>query len=399
MKKRAGKSAAIPAARVSGKTILAGSILAMMSGTAFADVRIGGKFDAGYQFKHTANIEVTDGVVSSALNQGGVTTEVLGDGGASTSRITVGANEDLGDGMSAYIDLDLRFGNVHEGKTGLNSNDKKVMGLVTPFGKFAWGTYNITNLNIAEKPYMVSPKDMEIVKFGISQARESDLTNRNTEYTTPTFNIGNSKLLFKANYAFGDKRKAGDNNNDSTAARALNSGDASSVGVEGVVGDFMSWTTDIVKRQSSSVVLEDGMVITHNHINIRPLKGLKFSASYNVFKGRNPNISNAAGGSAFREKNTNYVVSYNWNDKLEIGLEISHLNDVGSNRNSGRGFMLGGAYFLAKGTYLYLATSKQDFARNESITGGKYDGTNAGFSNVLKKNDEHYTRFGVVKEF
>lgn len=390
-----------------GKTAIAAAITAMMSSAAIGQVKIGGKFDAGYQFKHTANADITYGAggsVTSGVNKGGVTTETLGDGGASTSRITVGANEDLGNGMSAYVDLDLRFTNIHEGSNtansgGLNSNDKKVMGLITPLGKISWGTYNITNLNIAEKPYMVSPKDMEIVKFGISQARESDLTNRNTEYISPTFNIAEGALLFKGNYAFGDKHKAGTNDNDTTVALAQNSGDALSVGVEGKFGDLLSWTTDVVQRQSSSVLLEDGMVITHNHLNIRPLKGLKLSASYNIFKGRDPNVSNASGGSAFREKNTNYVLSYNWNDKLEVGVEISHLIDVGSNRNSGRGIMLGGAFFLSKSVYFYLATSKTDYARNESFAAGKYDGTKPGFTDSLKKIDEHYTRFGMVKEF
>lgn len=379
---------------------VAGAVLAIGAQSAQAqelpEVRIGGKYDAGYQFRHTA-------VVDDALGHsaGGVTTETMGDGGASTSRITVGASEKLGYGMEAFIDLDLRFGTIEE-SGGLNANDKKIMGLRTPLGTFAWGVYNITNLVEAEKAYMVTPKDMEIVKLGISNPRQSDLTNRDTEFFTPLIPLGASAgMLFKGDYAFGDARKSGDGDVDGNG-----SGDAGSIGYEFIYGrdkalrDF-TLNYVIVRRASSSNAAPDSYMSRISHITYRPWfnPNLKFSAGYNVTKGYNPNIGLAAGGPAFKEKNTNFVVSYNIGAKIEFGLEVSHNNDLGSNRNSGRGFMVGGAYFLSKSVYLYSALSKTDYARNETYAGGKYDGTKPGFKDTLKKIDEHYLRFGIVKEF
>lgn len=381
-------------------TGIAGAVLALSLQAAQAQespvVRIGGKYDAGYQFKHTASLD--DSLGHSA---GGVTTETLGDGGASTSRITVGVTEKLGYGMEAYIDLDLRYGTIEE-SGGLTSNDKKVMGLRTPIGTLVWGVYNITNLVEAEKAYMVSPKDMEIVKFGVSNPRQSDLTNRDTEFYTPLIPLGQSAgMLFKGDYAFGDAHKSGDSDIDGKGC-----GDAGSVGYEFVYGrgkalrDF-TLNYVIVRRGRSSNAAPDSHMNRIAHITYRPWfdPNLKFSAGYNVTKGYNPNITLADGGPAFKEKNTNFVLSYNIGAKIEFGLEISHNNDLGSNRNSGKGFMVGGAYFLSKSVYIYTALSKADYARNESYAGGKYDGTKAGFKDTLKKVDEHYLRFGMVKEF
>ncbi|GAA5172255.1 porin [Viridibacterium curvum] len=392
------------------RTIVAAAVMAAISGSAFAqEVKIGGKLDAGYQFKRTQNLQTVygaSGAVTNSASTGGVTTETQGDGGASTSRITVGVKEDISKGISAFVDLDLRFTNVHEGKTGLNNNDKKVMGLISPIGKLTWGTYNITNLHLAEKPYMVSPRDMEIVKFGISGARESQLTARVTEWVSPTVSAGPVKMLIKGQHAFGDFQKDGTNNDDTTTGGTnpgnRNSGRTTAAGFETAVGDnIFTFNFDIINRQSQGVMptIENGMVITHTHFTVRPIKDLKFSMNYNTFKGRNPNITDANGGSAFKEKNTNMVLSYNWDNTLEIGAEFSKLRDLGSNRNSGRGYMLGGAWFLGKNLYLYVATMRTDYARNESYAGGKYDGTKANFSDTLTKRDERYTRVGLVKDF
>lgn len=377
------------------------AVLGLMAGAAHAqtEVKIGGKLDAGYQFKHTAQPDNMTGCAAGS-DCGGLTTETLGDGGASTSRITVDAKEEISKSMSAYVSLDLRFGNVHEGKNsattgGINSNDKKVMGLRTAFGSFAWGTYNITNLAIADKPYMTNIKDQEIVKFGISKPTQSDLTNRNTEYVSPTLTIGQANMLVKGNYAFGDNRKAGSNDTDATG-----SGDAWSLGYEFVWGDVkareITLSSVVVKRTQSNPSLEDGYKSWDTGVTYQPrfLKGLKLSSSYFASSG----YANGA-ANAYQYKGTNFVVSYNYDKLWQVGVGISHALDMGSNRNSGRGVMLGGAFWLSPNTYLYSAAYKQDWERNESLSNTKYDGTKAGFKDSLKKIDETYYRVGIVKEF
>lgn len=386
------------------------AVFGLMAGAAQAqsEVKIGGKLDTSYQFKHTASVNAdkkncagaTTTDVAGTLDCGGYsTTATQGDGGASTSRITIDAKEEISKTMSAYVSLDLRFGNVHEGKTGINNNDKKVMGLRTAFGNFAWGTYNITNLAIADKPYMTNIKDMEIVKFGISKPTQSDLTNRNTEYVSPTLTLGPVKMLVKGNFAFGDSRKSGSSDDQSTVA-SQGAGDAWSLGYEFVLGDVkakeVTLSSVVVRRTPSSNTLQDGYMSWDTSVTYKPrfLSGLMLSSSYFAAKGYN-----GGADQAYQYKNTNFVVSYNYNKLWQVGVGISHANDVGSNRNSGRGVMLGGAYWISPNLYLYSAAYKQDWERNQSIANGKYDGTKAGFKDALKKVDENYYRVGIVKEF
>lgn len=380
------------------KKLIALAVAGLMSGAAFAQtsVTIGGKFDASYQFKKTANAD-KDGVA-----QGGKTTETLGDGGNSTSRITFGAKEQIAPGYDIRVDLDLRFGTIEEGKNstttgGINANDKKAMAFTTPFGTLQWGVANLASneYKLAEKPYMVSPKDTEIVKFGVSQAREESLTNRNTTYWSPVFNLGPVKTLVKGTFAIGDNQKSGASNVDNAS-----SGNVIVLGNEGVVLDgLVDWgfdVTDVRPTAQASGVGGLGRNFSHAYLNIRPIPGnknLKISTQYNVYKG-----ATALEG-FYKEKNTNFVVSYNFNGKAEIGAAISHLNDLGSNRNSGKGFMIGGSYFLSKSVQLYAGVQKTNFARNESITNGKYAGTAANFSTSLNKLDDRYVRVGIMKEF
>ncbi|MEN3111253.1 porin [Uliginosibacterium paludis] len=376
-------------------TPIALALAALLSTAAQAqEVKLGGKFDAGYQFKHTAAADSSNGA-----RNGTATTETLGDGGASTSRITIDAKEQIGSSLEAYVSHDLRFGNVQEGTSGISNNDKKVMGLRTPVGDFAWGTYNITNLVIAEKPYMTNIKDMEIVKFGISKLTQSDLTSRNTEYVTPILTIGPANMLLKGNYAFGDNRKSGASDDQSVTA-TQSSGDAWSAGYEMVLGAVkdrkLTLSSVVTRRTPSSNVAQDGYMSWDTGLTWRPdfLDGLKFSASYFAAKGY---VSGP--DTAYQYKNTNFVVAYNYAKLWQVGVGISHANDVGSNRNSGRNIMVGGAYWLSPNVYLYGAAYQQDFERNESISGAKYDGTKTGFKDSLKKLDENYYRFGIVKEF
>ena len=379
--------------RTGNLKLLAIAVAGLMSGAAFAQtsVTIGGKFDAGYQFKRTANNDVNGG------SQGGKTTETLGDGGASTSRITVGAKETLSPGWEAGVSLDLRFGTIEEGKNaattgGINSNDKKALYLTTPIGTVQWGVINAgDNFYLAEKPYMVSPKDLEIVKYGIATYRITALTNRITELRTPTINMGPVGLLFKGSYAFGDQRKSGTSNND-----GVNSADMTHGGFEYKVGDVVNGGFDIVHRTPTTYAATDGFNLWRFYTSVKPIKGLKIAGTYVDQSGYGLVGTTKTG---WHDKVTNAVISYNLNDKVEIGAEYSIVRDVGEFRNSGHGYMFGGAYFLSKNTYVYAAYQKSDWQSNASAYGGKYDGTAVNFTSTASKVDSTYTRFGIVKEF
>lgn len=396
------------------KKLIAVAVAGLMSGVAFAQtsVTVGGKFDACYMFSSTANTDYTYSATAATtpvsqlgVAQGGKNTEVQRDGCNSTTRVTIGARENIAKGYDIRVDFDIRFGNVHEGKTGLASNDKKAMAFTTPFGTLQWGTANLmsNDYKLAEKPYMVSPKDTEIVKFGVSQLREESLTNRNTSYWSPAFKLGPVQTLVKATYAFGDGRKAGSNDVDGTGAA-----DAYVIGNEGVVMDgLLDWGIDYTRRTPTTSAASNGMGFTHAYINLRPIPGnknLKLSAQYNTYKGYNRTtglnvvtVSNNAG--AFKEKNTNFVVSYNFNGKAEAGIGISHLNDLGESRNSGRAISIGGSYFLSKSVQVYAGASKTTFERNEVVAGGKYVGSGTNFAGNFNKLDDRTVRVGIMKEF
>ncbi|WP_018608126.1 porin, partial [Uliginosibacterium gangwonense] len=290
------------------KRIIALAVIGLMSGAAFADtsVTIGGKYDAGYQFKHTANSDNADGTYGGAK-----TTETLGDGAASTSRITVQAKEDLMPGWNAMVDLDLRFGTVEEGKTGITSNDKKALYLTSPYGNLRWGVMNLVSQqywDYEEKPYMVNVKDLEIVKYGIMAKRVSTLSSRATEYDTPVFNLGPVAFRAKANFVFGDNQTTGANNVDNGATGAVNGGNVRALAVTGAVGKLVNWTLSTHERARTTFGqgLSNGMHWQEHSISIHPIEGLKIGMNYNIYKGGD---GTAAG--AFKEKNTNFVVAYN----------------------------------------------------------------------------------------
>ena len=388
--------------------IIALAIAGLMSSAAFAQssVVIGGKFDAGYQFKRTANADTAGGGAT-----GGSTTETLGDGGASTSRITVQAKEDLGSGWNAMVDLDLRFGTIEEGKNpttasagGVNSNDKKALYLGSPFGTMRWGVMNLVSAqywDYEEKPYMVNIKDLEIVKYGIYQKRFTSLTDRATEYDTPILTIGPVSNRLKGTFAFGANQKGGTNNNDSTPATGpQGSGNVYQVAETGAYGKWVNWTASTAHRVSTSNLQasRNGMTFQEYELNVHPMDGLKLGASYANYKGFGDAASLDVGGT-YHEKGTNFVVAYNYGSLFQVGIERSHLNDVGSSRNSGVSTMIGGSYFMSKSTYLYAAWEKDNYARNSGTSSGGFDGTKAGFIGSFSKVDMDYTRFGIVKEF
>jgi predicted porin len=364
----------------------------LLSGAAFAQtsVVIGGKVDVGYQFARTTAADSAAGGAN-----GGGTNETMTDGSATSSRVTFVAKEDLGRGLSAEVNMDLRFsGGYEQGKTGLTTSDKRVLILRSPIINALWGVGNLGGqwyFGVTEKPYMIAPKDLEIVKWGVSQLRESSLTSRNTTLYTNPISIGPVTTLFHTTYAIGDGRASGTSNVSGASA-----GDVRAAGVELKVGNMFSMGSDYNQRQSTSnAAARNGMIFTHTFVNVKPLTGLKLAASFNTYRGYNP-----VEGGAFQEKNTNFVAAYNWNSKLELGLALSHLNDLGANRNSGKAWMAGASYFLTKNTFVYVARSKTSFERNQgTISGGKYDGTATGFIGNISKSDAALTRVGIVKEF
>ena len=384
------------------KKLIALAVAGLMSGAAFAQtsVTVGGKFDACYTFAR-AQANDTDGNMIG-------TKETLDGGCNSSSRVTIGAKEQIAPGYDVRVDFDIRFGNVHEGKNaattgGLNSNDKKVMAFGTPFGTLQWGVANLASneYKLAEKPYMVTPKDTELVKFGVSQFREESLTNRNTTYWSPTFNLGPVKTLVKATYAIGDNQKGGTNDSEGGASLTNpSSGNVFVIGSEGVIMDgIVDWgfdVTDVRPSAGQSGIDGLGRNFTHTYLNIRPIPGnknLKFSTAYNVYKG-----ATAAEG-YYKEKTTNFVVAYNFDGKAEVGLGVSHLNDLGSDRNSGKSIMVGGSYFLSKSVQVYANLQKTDFDRYQTIALGKYAGTSANFSTNVTKSDATTVKVGIMKEF
>jgi hypothetical protein len=387
--------------------LLVAAIAAMLANGAMAatTVSVGGVYDVGYMFKRTANVDNSDGT-----SKGGVTTATLGDGAGQGSRILVNASEDLAPGWRAALQLDLRFGVVEEGSTaattgGLNSNDRKALWLFSPYGNLRWGVQNLSVWqfwDFEEKPYMVNIQDLEVVKYGVSTRRDEGLTSRNTEYDTPILELGPVKSRLKMNYAFGDNRKSGSNDIDNTG-----SGDQWSLAATGAYnpswhsGNLINWGFSTSTRAETVEGVapgsRTGMHWSENYINLHPTDYLKVAFSYNVYKGFGDTAGTTDNG-IYKEKNTNLVVSYNYGKLWQIGVGRAHLNDLGTTRNSGKSWMIGGTYFVSPSFMLFFGWEKDDFARNE---GGykKYLGTYSGFSSSWTKQDMVYTRIGVVKTF
>ncbi len=375
------------------KKLIVLAVAGLVSGGAFAQtsVTLGGKFDACYEF--------------ARKGAGSSTTEAQKDGCNSTSRVTIGARERIAPGYDIRVDYDIRFGNVHEGKNsgttgGLNSNDKKAMAFSTPFGTLQWGVANLmsNDYKLAEKPYMVTPKDTELVKFGVSQLRETSLTSNNTSYWSPVLKAGPVEMLVKGTFAFGDNQKKGAND-----AAGTNAGNVIVLGTEGRLFDGVAdYGIDVTQRgatTSEGGATGGAMVFNHYYVNVRPLPGnknLKISAQYNTYKGWD-------GAKSFEDKNNNFVVSYNFDGKAEIGLGVSHMNAVGTDRFSGRGIMLGGSYFLSKSVQLYAGLAKNKYSGlpggASSFKGMNYDGTAAGNTGSRTFEDGRSIKVGIMKEF
>lgn len=381
-------------------------VAATLANCAWAEsnVTIGGVYDVGYQFKRTANTDASNGT-----SKGGTTTETLGDGAGQGSRILVDARESLAPGWDLRVSLDLRFNKVEEGSDtdtggGLNSNDRKALFLMTPYGNLRWGVQSLANLQFwdyEEKPYMVNVQDVELVKYGIASSRNEALTNRNTEYDTPIAVLGPVQSRMKFSYAIGDNRKSG-----SSDINSVGSGDVWTASMTGAYkgpvqrGSLINWglstSTRAETAEGVAQASRTGMHWSENYINIHPMDGLKIAVSYNVYKGFGDTATGSNG--IYKEKNTNIVVAYNYGNRWQFGAGRSHLNDLGATRNSGKGWMIGGSYFFSQSFFAFAAWQRNDFDRNESGY-KKYLGTYPGFSSSWTKQDMVYTRIGVVKTF
>lgn len=401
------------------KFFLAVSIAGLGMGIAQAQstVSISGRIDAGYAFKNTENLEMKDGKTVAGGNQGGTTTETLTDNNATTSRLLFQASEDLGRGFGASVYMDMRFGNFFEGKSasttsagGLNSNDRKSVTFSTPIGFVQMGVQNPAGhtYTVAEKPYMSSPKDMNNVQYGVALTRETKLTQRATEIRSTAIPLGPVLMALKGTYAFGDNRKSGASNLDGS-----NSGDFYSAGFEGAYGTqtnamdgkkpFMSWGYDVNLKTNSVVgtAAKDSIEYGKVFYTIRPIPELKLATAYFIYKGYNANAAVAASplGSAYREKNWTADAQYFLGDKFTVGAYYSRLNDMGSARNSGKGWGVGGYYYFSKTLAGCLQFNNTRFERNESIAGGKYDGTAAGFIGNASKQSGRATFISLIKDF
>jgi len=381
------------------KKVLVLAITGLMSGYACADSTsfwIGGRYDMGYDLIHYANPDNTDGT-----SNGGTTHETMGDGSAATSAILMRATEKLAPGWNAIVELDLRFGTIEEGKTGITSNDRKAMYLESPYGTLRWGVMNLADQqywDYEERADMNLLKDLEIVKYAVSQERASALTSRNTEYDTPILHIGPVKTRLKVSYAIGSTRKSGDSNQSNTT-----SGDVIAVSETGQINKWLNWGVSRVHKRDTyegvDAYSRNGYHYGEHYVNIYPIPQLKIAMSYNIYKGFGDSAETGSNG-IFKEKNTNFLIAYNWNDKLQIGAARAHLNDLGDSRNSGKSWMIGASYNLSKSVYLFAAYEKDDFERNDPTGSSvKYSGVSTDFTTTWTKQDMGLTRIGMVTEF
>lgn len=378
------------------------AIASLFFGIAHAEtsVNVGGVYDVGYMFKRIASLDNP----KTGQSTGGTTTETLGDGAGQGSRIIINAKEDIAPGWSSTISLDLRFGSILEGTNGVSSNDRKALFLYTPYGTLRWGVQSIAQAqywDYEEKPYMVNVQDLEVVKYGVLSKRDESLTSRETEYDSPILHVGPVQTRVKFGYAFGANRTTGANNTDGT-----NSGDILSAAWTGALkcanskGNCITWGVSSIAKVNTTpgavASARNGMHFSENYINIHPVDGLKIGFSYNVYKGFGDTATGSDG--IYKEKNTNLIIAYNWGNRFQIGAARAHLNDLGSTRNSGKSWMIGGTYFFSRNFFAFAAWQKEDYARNESGY-KKFSGTKTNFTDTWVKQDLRYTRIGIVKTF
>ncbi|MEC5384087.1 porin [Uliginosibacterium sp. H3] len=398
------------------KTLIASAVacLSLSSAQAQTTVTVGGRIDAGYTFTKQSNNDAANGTPG-----GGKTTETMSDNAMTTSRLLVQAKEDLGSGFGAEVYIDLRFGNFFEGKDGttggLNANDRKSLSLTSPIGYLMMGVQNPAghNYTVAEKPYMSSPKDVNNIQYGVALLRETKLTQRNAELRTAAIPVAATNWALKGSYAIGDNRKSGVSD-----IAGVGSGDFYSVGFEGAYGSvsndmernrpFMSWGYDFNRKGDTNAAAANptGPSNQNNSIQfskvfytIRPIPSVKLGTAYFMYSGYNPSAV-AAQGPAFQEKNWSIDAQYTWRDKIVAGAYYSRLNDMGQVRNSGKGYGMAAYYYLSKTLAIGATTTRQDFQRNETITGGKFDGTAPGFiGSSVAKLDKRQSWINIMKDF
>ena len=342
---------------------------------------LGAKIDAGYQFKHTAKLD------NDATDPDGYTnTARLGDGGRNTSRLTFAGTRTMSEDLQAFFDTDLRFGSFHEGKTGISSNDKKVVGLKSKnWGQLIWGTQNIASQQfVINKPH----PDNELVKYGVSAMRQSSLTNRTTYYQTPVW----QGMAVRASYSFGDEqtKDTGDGN--------VRNGSVFGAGWEGEYKKMYGAGIAGFRKASGNTASPDDITGIETYLLVKPVKDLRISLLHNRYHGRAGGV-----GRTFKERNWGLTTRYVVND-WELGATLTYLGDKGSwngtavEKNSGRGWQTYVGYRLPNKVLVYGGVQRQDFDKDEEVL-GKFDGTKPNFTDKMTKRDETYVRLGMLLEF
>jgi hypothetical protein len=210
-------------------------------------------------------------------------------------------------------------------------------------------------------------------------------------------------MLVKGSFAFGDGQKTGAND-----VAGTNAGNIVVLGTEGKVFDGVAdYGIDVTKvgaRSSEGGANNGSHVFNHYYVNVRPLPGnknLKLTAQYNTYKGweGSGGAASGTGMTSYEDKNTNFVVSYNFDGKAEVGLGVSHTNGVGTTRFAGRGIMLGGSYFLSKSVQVYAGLAKNSYKDGGGYKGWRYDGTGALNSATRTFENGRTVKVGIMKEF
>jgi len=378
--------------------LIAAAVAGLLSSTAFAQVTIGGRFESGYMFSHTQNADSPTGGPA-----GGLTKESQQDGVGTTTRLVFTAREEISPNIKTGMDIDLRFGNADEGKTGITSNDKKLMFLsVKPVtAQFGFGNNVSTAYFIMDKPW-VQGMELDINKnTKLAFARVDGGTNRIFNlFTDPDLiSFAGVQVMLKASYAGGENRKSGLNNDggESPSVTTKKSGDLTGAGFEFKMGSLLNGGADTNYKRTNNLATEDGMNWQQYVLNVRPIAGLKIGTSYVVEKGY-------AGASTLAYKDKAFSISAGYTiGQATVSANFARLNDFNSGdntRNSGHQYNVGVQYSLSKQTIIFAGYSKTDFERNTTTATGGFKGTAAGFtSGSFAKVDDKVTRIGITKLF
>lgn len=383
--------------------VIAAALAGAFCTSAFADLVLYDK--DGATFSLTPKVDV--GVQVKKTESGNSTslttadTEKVGDGGYATSRLTLKATKDLGNETQGYVTLDLRFGSIVEGQTGISNNDIKVVGVRNNWGLIQIGDQNhAPAMFIYEKPH----PDVEIVKYGVSMTRDTTLTNRSIHFETKPLFAG---IGFLGSYAFGDQSskntKFGDGNQISYAVQGQ-----WNIGATGKLGAGLGgWNkrASVTSPSGTTTATNDDMRAQEHYLYYKPNPDIKIGLMLNKFDGHL-----GAANKPYSERAWNLTTKWDVTEKWRVLGGVSRLYDRGSSdgttttatglgKNDGRGLQLGLVYKWAKGVEVYSGYQKTRFDKNETITNGKFNGNQPNFLASATKQNEDFYRVGIMMEW